>query len=327
MDELIDRAVRGEANAEELAELARWRAADAENEQYYRRTVRLLEAAAELRSELEAPTVPRPTANDLLTWRPRNSRTMPNAFGTRSRWAQRLPWAVAAAAMLVLAFNLARPGAEPRDLAMYSPPVIVTGVGEIVTVQLGDGSAVRLAPSSRLRLADGGDPRAVELEGRAFFSVARVKERPFRVRTRGATATVLGTRFEIATDEDDLRLVVVEGRVALETEQNRVEVGAGEASGVANRVAAEPTRITDVNDVLRWTGRFLAFQDTPLRDAAREIESTYDVRIEITDNALAARTITAVFTGQSLEAVLDVTCSIVNAHCAVRDDEVTMSLR
>src|SRR5690606_28929993 len=102
---------------------------------------------------------------------------------------------------------------------------------------------------------------------------------------------------------------------------------AGEASGVANRVAAEPTRITDVNDVLRWTGRFLAFQDTPLRDAAREIESTYDVRIEITDNALAARTITAVFTGQSLEAVLDVICSIVNAHCAVRDDEVTMSLR
>jgi len=233
----------------------------------------------------------------------------------------------AAAAVLVLAFTLARPGGEPRDTALYPPPVIVTGVGEIVTVQLGDGSAVRLAPSSRLRLSAGGDPRAVELEGRAFFSVARDEARPFRVITRTATATVLGTRFEIATEEDDLRLVVVEGRVALETERNRVEVGAGEVSGVTNRVAAEPTRIEDVNDILRWTGRFLAFQNTPLRDAAREIENTYDVRIAIVDEALAARTVTAVFTGQSLESVLDVICAIVNAHCAVRDDEVTMSLR
>lgn len=327
MDELIERALRGEATEDELAELGRWRAADPENERQYRRTVRLLEAAAELRCELEAGAVPRPTARELLTRRPRRAESMPPDGGARHRWARRMPWAVAAAAVLVLAFNLARPGGEPRDTALYPPPAIVTGVGEIVTVQLGDGSAVRLAPSSRLRLSAGGDPRAVELEGRAFFSVARDEARPFRVITRTATATVLGTRFEIATEEDDLRLVVVEGRVALETERNRVEVGAGEVSGVTNRVAAEPTRIEDVNDILRWTGRFLAFQNTPLRDAAREIENTYDVRIAIVDEALAARTVTAVFTGQSLESVLDVICAIVNAHCAVRDDEVTMSLR
>ena len=44
MDELIDRARRGEATEAELGELTAWRSESAENERRYRATMRLLEA-------------------------------------------------------------------------------------------------------------------------------------------------------------------------------------------------------------------------------------------------------------------------------------------
>jgi len=48
VDELIDRARRGEATVEELQRLTAWRRATAANEQAYRQTMRLLDAASTL---------------------------------------------------------------------------------------------------------------------------------------------------------------------------------------------------------------------------------------------------------------------------------------
>lgn len=45
MDELIERAWRGQADADELEQLLRWRAASPANDLAYRRAGRLLEAA------------------------------------------------------------------------------------------------------------------------------------------------------------------------------------------------------------------------------------------------------------------------------------------
>jgi ferric-dicitrate binding protein FerR (iron transport regulator) len=336
MDALIERAHRGEATAAELASLAAWRAADERNEAHHRDVLRILDAAAVLRAELTAATPP--SAFELLARRSgvrQESATQaaggPTHIGprrppARRSWRGHVPWGIAAAALLLLVVNVFRqPDLGTGAAARYAE--IVTGVGEIATVQLGDGSVVRLAPDSRLRLGQDGDDRQVALDGRAFFSVAHVAGTPFRVVTAAGTARVLGTRFELRTSAAELELVVVEGRVALEAPQNSVVVAAGQASAVINGVATEPNAIEDGAGLLRWTGRFLAFQNTPLRDAAREIEAMYRVRLTITDPTLREQTVTAVFTGQDLEAVLAVICEIVNARCVVRDDEVTVSPR
>jgi transmembrane sensor len=352
MNEIIEKARRGEATADELGRLAAWRAADAVNERQYREIMTLLETATELRSELAAASPPsaaellarfasaqdlprhairpatrpatRPGTRSVPTLVPTSA---PAGAGRRSSgWRRQAPWAIAAAAVLVMVATLV-PSLIDRGVPAPHAADVVTGAGEIVTVQLADGSAVRLAPSSRLRLGEDGDPRSVTLDGRAFFSIAKVEGRPFRVRTRAGTATVLGTRFELVARDDDLRLVVVDGRVALETPENRVEVSAGQVSAVSNRIAAAPTAASDVGDVLRWTGKFLAFQDTPLREAAREIAATYGVPVTIADATLARQTVTAVFTGQSLAAVVDVICTVVHASCQVHPDRVVISPR
>ena len=132
---------------------------------------------------------------------------------SRTRWA---PWAIAAAAAIVAAVSLALARPQTRDAAIpgWGATEVVTGATELATVQLGEGSVVRLAPSSRLRVLAGRE-RAVNLEGRAFFAVERMPRHPLRVHTPPGRR-VLGTRFELATNADRLELRVVEGRVALE---------------------------------------------------------------------------------------------------------------
>ena len=231
---------------------------------------------------------------------------------------------LAAAASLVAAATLGRVTASDAD-ALLAPAEIVTGPSELATVQLGDGSVVRLAPSSRLRIGGTGAERDVELEGRAYFAIARDESHPFLVRTSAGVARVLGTRFELAAEGGDLELTVVEGRVALDAPANSVEVEGGERSHVAERVASAPQRIANPERELAWVGTFLAFQGTPLEDAMREVERIYGLHVTITDSVLARQTVTATFTSQRSESVVSVLCSVVSARCSTTGDTVRVS--
>src|SRR5690606_23329301 len=183
---------------------------------------------------------------------------------------------------------------------------------------LADGTVVRLAPSSRLRVL-GGRTREVSLEGRAFFAVTRMPGQPFRVHAAGATAAVLGTRFELATEGSDVRLTVVEGRVALAAAERTVEVGAGEA-GIVRNGRVTPAAAVGAEPVTpAWVGNFLTFQTTPLHVAAREIELAYGVRVLLRDSALAEATITATFTDRPVRDVVDVVCMVLGATCSWTD--------
>ena len=316
MDELIDRARRGEATDDELARLDAWRRATAANERHYRETVRLLDAGRSL-VHGERYDTSRPTAAQVIV---RAESRTPRLDGGRHvrRWA---PWAIAAAAAVVAVVSIRSRSSDPGDSTPgWAATEVVTGATELATVQLGEGSVVRLAPSSRLRVLSGRE-RAVSLEGRAFFAVQRMPNHPMRVHTAAGDARVLGTRFELVTNPEGLELRVIEGRVALSTDRDRIEVGAGEESGVRNGAVSRPTRVRPTR-VATWVGTFLAFQATPLREVAREIERVYRTPVTIADSVLGAETITATFTDRPVEEVVNVVCSVLNAKCNVQSGRV-----
>lgn len=315
MDEIIERATRGEATPQEIARLTTWRHESLENERHYQQVVSLVEA---LGRRLTVAAVQTPTAAQILARRrgKRGPRTVRSVIG---RW---LPWGIAAAAVALFAITVR--SSDPSSAPGWNPTEIVTGADELATVHLPDGSVARLGPRTRLRLVEAPDERVVSLEGRAFFAVAKMPDRPFRVRTRGGDALALGTRFDVSTDERGLRLLVVEGLVALSARDNRTEVAGGQAANLIDGRASEGIAVSDPA-LLQWMGRFLAFQSTPLSHVAAEIERVYGVRVVLTDSSLASETVSAAFTDESVHEVAGVVCAVIGHTCAITGSVVTIS--
>ena len=322
VNEIIERTFRGEADAEEIQRLTQWRHDSLANERHYRKLVRLLDTARAL-----VPSVPDDTAHarasSIIAERSSvGHRDAARAGGMQTsvrRWA---PWSVAAA-MVLVAVSAWLTRVRAPDPA-WGATDVSTGRSEMATVQLPDGSVVRLAPASRVTFGSATGRREVTLDGRAFFAVARSPGRPFVVRTRLGEATVLGTRFELSTEENDLRLVVVEGRVSLAGQTNRVEVRGGETSGIRHGTAMPPTPVPDADALEQWVGKFLVFHDTPMSQVARDIEHMYGVRVILGDSAVAARTVSGTFTDRSAEQVIAVVCTIVGARCVVEAGKTTI---
>jgi ferric-dicitrate binding protein FerR (iron transport regulator) len=324
MDELIASVLSGRATPEEAARVIAWRRSSAAAEASYQQMVALWHALG----AAESPTVrPPPDPQLLIGLTGVRSLHGPQPTASRARGTTRRALAAAAAATL-LAMGYYAAGIRSKAPGSESlPDEFVAGRQEATTARLSDGTIVRLAPESRLRLTGQRGGRDVWLDGRGYFAVSHRDSEPFRIRTVAGEVAVLGTRFDVEVDRGNLRIVVVEGRVALTAGDRRIEVGAGEMGMIRQGTALPPIKVGDVLSMVDWVGDFLAFQSTPLSTAALEIGRRFGVRVVVTDSALTNRTITTSFMNQSLEEVLQVVCAVALARCTVHQAEVRIEPR
>ena len=92
-------------------------------------------------------------------------------------------------------------------------------------VQLSDGTKVWMNAESSLKFKSKftGKQRIVDLEGEAYFEVAKNPEMPFIVRTAHTFVKVLGTKFNVKAyaDEDYMYTTLNEGKVKLIMDDNQ----------------------------------------------------------------------------------------------------------
>ncbi|MEA4809450.1 FecR family protein [Macellibacteroides fermentans] len=95
--------------------------------------------------------------------------------------------------------------------------VATSGIQNMQSILLPDGSQVQLGPGSKLVYPSefDGKTREVQLEGQAFFDVAKDKSKPFVVKTKDMDVTALGTAFEVFSYEmeNDIETVLLNGKV------------------------------------------------------------------------------------------------------------------
>ncbi len=318
-DQLLFRSIKGLTSEDEEQLVRGWRAAEPANEARYHVLEEILAAAT--RSHRLPRTTP-PAVLDLLEASARRPATE-----RRAARASLLRWlvpVVAAASVVVGAglVGMRRGWFAPRGVAITE---LVTGTSETTTVSLSDGTIVRLAPRSRLRFDQRVGGREVMLTGRAFFAVAKQQGKPFRVRTTAGDLTVLGTRFDVDARDADLRMVVVEGKVAVAAAQGgETRVTAGQLSRVVDGRLMATVRIPDLGSETKWLGRFLAFQNASLREVAKELERVYSVRV-VVDSAIADRTVTTWFTDRSLDEVVRIVCAVSVTTCSVERGVVSIA--
>ncbi|WP_340318175.1 FecR family protein [Rhizorhabdus argentea] len=190
------------------------------------------------------------------------------------------PTLLAASIMIMsIAGYLALTAQEPRP--EYSEHV--TKFGQIGKLALADGSRVELNTDSGVRIANSRAERTLWLErGEAYFEVAKDKDRPFVVHAGSRRVTVLGTKFAVRRQGNDITVSVLEGRV-------RVTPGPGPDGGstmlIAGEIAAtdgqsmlvSADRLAQIRKSLSWRFSMLAFDNITLREAAAQF-NRYNVR-------------------------------------------------
>ncbi len=267
-----------------------------------------------------------------------------------ARWHAHWRSSGAIAAVVVIALVIGFAAGTVRQHASGSGHQYVTTAGQRETVTLRDGSQIALAPASRLTVpADfGRGARRVELEGEAYFAVVHDATLPFRVHAGSATATDVGTQFDIRAyaADDAVRIAIAEGEVCVMTRKNRLPAArAGAARSESCRPADDPasssrplrvgdvatitdttilvTPSSDVAALTAWRNGRLVFRRTSLAEALPELSRWYGVTI--TAPTLETRQITATVDQPTVTAALDMLAPAVGAHYTLHGDRAVLT--
>lgn len=175
-----------------------------------------------------------------------------------------------------------------------TPLQYATDFGERRTIKLPDGSQVQLNANSTLTLADGwrpGHTREVRLEGEAFFAVAsKADGSRFIVHAGGLNVEVLGTQFNVNTRNRQTKVVLEEGKVKLNLDEQAPEKSIVMTPGEIVEYDAEQRtldkRLENTQSYTSWKDGVLVFEATSLAELAQRIEEIYGVEVRFENPSL-----------------------------------------
>lgn len=100
------------------------------------------------------------------------------------------------------------------DVSLFLQADQMTGVGQLRTVSLPDGSTVTLAPRSAIAFTSDAHSRTVRLlQGEAWFDVRHSAEQPFHVVAHDLDVMDVGTKFDVQEAERETEVSVESGAV------------------------------------------------------------------------------------------------------------------
>jgi transmembrane sensor len=145
---------------------------------------------------------------------------------------------------------------------------------------LHDGTKVWLNASSSIRFPTRfAEERIVDMEGEAYFEVAKDKRRPFVVRSGAQDVRVLGTHFNINAfaDEGPQKVTLIEGSVEVNETGKHILLRPGEQSFMSG----DNFRIEhpDIEQVMAWKSGFFELDNTSLEQTMLKISRWYDVDV------------------------------------------------
>lgn len=182
-----------------------------------------------------------------------------------------------------------------------------TQVGERRDVRLDDGSVISLNTGSVIEVAYTSARRDVRLlRGQALFQVAHNAKWPFVVAAGDRAVTAVGTAFDIRLEGDEVKIVLVEGKVRIAPLRRQGlqrlipalgddDLTAGQQLSSALDAPSVTVNAADVPRVTSWRNGQVIFRDDPLAAAAAELNRYSERPIVVTDPRVAGLTVSGVF--------------------------------
>ena len=207
----------------------------------------------------------------------------------------------------------------------------ITSLNKIKEYKLPDGTLVTLNKNSNLKYPESfkGDIREVDFSGEAYFNVTKNPEKPFIINTNGAEVKVLGTSFNLRSNNNkNVILTVASGKVQLAKKSDpdqKVILLAGDIGTIDNEQISSNTN-NDVN-YLSWKTKNLYFkQGENLKKVIFDLNKTYDVKIVFEDDNIGNKTINEhPFKNRELTFILDLFCELHNLEHNAVDNQIIIS--
>lgn len=193
-------------------------------------------------------------------------------------------------------------------------------VGDMtVTVEKGQKVALTLPDKSRVWVNSGSTlkygsrfnkhERIIQLNGEAYFEVAKNKKAPFIVQSQGFSVEALGTAFDVKAypEEKQISAVLIRGKVEVGDELNKINLSPNQK--VTYDCETKNMQKSDVSDGLiyaDWRFNKLTFNSETFENITSVLERNYNVKFIFEAQSLKKYRYTGSINNTSLESLLQI---------------------
>lgn len=326
-DDLLVKFLTGEADAYEASKVESWLQQNAENKKYFDHFVLIWEESLRLSVKSN------PDENDawsrFLQLRKSNeSKTGVRRFYFFNSW-------IRVAATLVLIASLGWLAHYVSSIRTSKPIETVNVATEknVITDTLPDGSVATLNKHSVLSYPSAfkGNKREVTLSGEAFFTVKPDKTKLFIVHANDITVQVVGTSFNVRSENGKTEVIVETGVVIVSKKSERTpsEKRAVQLKPKQKIITQwkDSTMVKDsASDKLYnyYLSKEFICNNTPLKKLVETLNEAYDTNITIENKVIENLPITATFKNESLDHTLSIISETLGVTVEKENDKIIL---
>ena len=191
---------------------------------------------------------------------------------------------------------------------------VATLANETKQVTLPDNSTVWLNENSRLSYPTQFDnvTRTVTMTGDVVFEVTHNPQQPFIVTTNDLAVKVLGTKFNVQSDNDpntSAFVHVLNGKVQVQKKEELTQKMLL-TKGMTAQLDAQTALLGLTNafssNQLFWMTKTLTFKGTMLKNVIQTLNQAYDADIELTNQTVLTCPFTGEFEANTLPEILEI---------------------
>ena len=209
-----------------------------------------------------------------------------NRKDRKARIIPMLRWSARIAAVVIVAISFGFLFKNYQYEKAACQQTITVPAGQRAQITLADGTKVWLNSKSTLTYASnfGRKERNVELDGEAYFEVAKNKKIPFFVNTEINRVKVVGTHFNVCAykGSNEFETTLIEGIVdiyPIGSDQVITRLTKDEFFGSYNGKYKKTTLPS--YEYLRWKEGLYCFDDAPFNSLLNKLEKYYNVNISV----------------------------------------------
>lgn len=211
--------------------------------------------------------------------------------------------------------------------------IVEVPLGSKTKLSLPDGSLVWLNAGSRMVYSRGFgvENRRIELNGEGYFEVKRNEKLPFHVETKNLEVMVLGTKFNVRDYPDEMKAIISlsQGKVRLNDlrQKDYVTFLLPDQRAIFDK-QTKGMKVEKVigKNVMQWTNGYLFFDEELLPTVVKELERSYNVKIQIKSDSLKIFRFYGAFNQQEqkIEEIVDVLSSTKRIKAVTNGRNITL---